>query len=238
MKNLVFLTGAGISKASGIPTFRDSKDGLWHNFNIEDVSSIEGWKKNPQLVMDFYNARRRDMTKVEPNEAHYMVAELEHEYNVTIITQNVDDLHERAGSTHILHMHGELNRVREVIPDHKRFDILPRVYTWEGDLTLEDKSPNGYPLRPDVVWFNENVKYYEECLHAVENADILCVVGTSLQVYPASTFMLKAKPECKIFYIDPNAITNASTPLVNYNVELINKNAIDGLKEMIERLHD
>lgn len=203
---LVFMTGAGVSRESGIHTFRDSKDGLWNNYKIEEVSSIEGWNKDPALVLEFYNARRREMVAAQPNEAHKLIAALEEFYDVTVITQNIDDLHERAGSTNVIHLHGEINRVREDMAEGWDFDRLPRIYTWEGDMTLEDRSPNGYALRPDVVWFGEGVKRITEAFQAVSNANGYIVVGTSLLVSPANTLHTNLRADAIRAQIDPEML--------------------------------
>ena len=177
-KHIVVLTGAGISAESGLKTFRDS-DGLWNGYRIEDVATPEAFEANPSMVLDFYNMRRRDAAAAQPNEAHLHVAALENKYRVSVITQNVDDLHERAGSTQILHLHGQLNKMRSV----RRPD---RIYPIEGDITLEDRDPFGDPLRPHIVWFGEAVPAIEEAAALAEQADAFVIIGTSLQVYPAA----------------------------------------------------
>ncbi|GAA7359989.1 NAD-dependent deacylase [Helicobacter pylori] len=179
MKNLVILSGAGISAESGIKTFRDA-DGLWEGHDIMEVASPYGWKKNPQKVLDFYNQRRRQLFEVYPNKAHKALAQLEKHYQVNIITQNVDDLHERAGSSCVLHLHGELLSVRsEKDPD--------LVYRWEKDLNLGDLAKDKSQLRPDIVWFGEAVPLLEEAISLVKQAHLLIIIGTSLQVYPAAS---------------------------------------------------
>ncbi|GAA9423762.1 NAD-dependent deacylase [Helicobacter pylori] len=178
MKNLVILSGAGISAESGIKTFRDA-DGLWEGHDIMEVASPYGWKKNPQKVLDFYNQRRRQLFEVYPNKAHEILAELEKHYQVNIITQNVDDLHERAGSSRILHLHGELLSVcSEKDPN--------LVYRWEKDLHLGDLAHDDSQLRPDIVWFGEAVPLLEEAISLVKQVHLLIIIGTSLQVYPAA----------------------------------------------------
>ncbi len=177
MKNLVILSGAGISAESGIKTFRDA-DGLWEGHDIMEVASPYGWKKNPQKVLDFYNQRRRQLFEVYPNKAHKALAELEKHYQVNIITQNVDDLHEKAGSSRILHLHGELLSVRsEKDPN--------LVYRWEKDLNLGDLAKDKSQLRPDIVWFGEAVPLLKKAISLVKQAHLLIIIGTSLQVYPA-----------------------------------------------------
>ncbi|GAA6909688.1 NAD-dependent deacylase [Helicobacter pylori] len=184
MKNLVILSGAGISAESGIKTFRDA-DGLWEGHDIMEVASPYGWKKNPQKVLDFYNQRRRQLFEVYPNKAHKALAKLEKHYQVNIITQNVDDLHERAGSSCILHLHGELLSVRsEKDPN--------LVYRWEKDLNLGDLAKDKSQLRPDIVWFGEAVPLLKEAISLVKQAHLLIIIGTSLQVYPAASLYTHA----------------------------------------------
>ena len=207
MKNIVVLTGAGVSAESGVSTFRDS-DGLWENHKVEDVASIEGWYRNPQLVLDFYNARRAQLTEVRPNAAHRAIAELENEYKLTVITQNVDNLHERAGSTRIIHLHGELSKVRpenccnemDGFSEETVFDIGADA------INVGDLAPNGAQLRPHIVWFGEAVPKIAKAVDAVEQADILLIVGTSLQVYPAAGLYRYAKADTPIYIIDPKDV--------------------------------
>lgn len=194
-KKIVVLSGAGISAESGIKTFRDS-NGLWENHRVEDVASPEGFAKNPQLVLDFYNARRQ-LKEVEPNEAHKILAELEKDFDIEIITQNVDDLHERAGSTKVLHLHGELRKARPV-------NSLTKIIPWEKDLNLGALDENGNQLRPHIVWFGEMVPEMDNALEVASNADIFLVIGTSMQVYPAAGLIHEIPENCEIFVIDPN----------------------------------
>lgn len=206
-KKLVVLTGAGVSAESGITTFRDS-NGLWENFKVEDVASIEGWYNDPSLVLDFYNARRAQLATVKPNAAHIAIAELEKEYDVTVVTQNVDNLHERAGSTRIIHLHGELTKVRpentynemDGFSEESVFDIGTDY------INIGDLAPNGTQLRPHIVWFGEAVPKINIAIDAVEAADILLIVGTSLQVYPAAGLYAYAKNETPIYIIDPKDV--------------------------------
>lgn len=206
-RKITFLTGAGVSAESGISTFRDS-DGLWENHNVEDVASIEGWYRNPSLVLDFYNARRRQLKDVRPNPAHYAIASLEDEYEVTVVTQNVDNLHERAGSTKVIHLHGELTKVRpencccdrDGYSEETVFDIGAE------DIHLGDLAPNGAQLRPHIVWFGEAVPKIDSAIDAVEAADILLIVGTSLQVYPAAGLYRYARMSVPIYIIDPKDV--------------------------------
>lgn len=194
-KRLVVLTGAGISAESGIKTFRDS-DGLWENHRIEDVATPEGWQRNPELVLRFYNERRKNLLQVTPNAGHRALVDAERDFDVQIITQNVDDLHERAGSENVLHLHGELRKVRSV-----RYPDL--VYGWDNDLNIGDLCDRGSQLRPHIVWFGEDVPMIVPAAHLAESADIFIVVGTSLQVYPAAGLMGYADLLTPVYYIDP-----------------------------------
>ena len=206
-KKLVVLTGAGISAESGIKTFRDS-DGLWEGHNVLDVATPEGWHKNPALVLDFYNQRRKQLKEVTPNAAHYILAELELDFDVQIITQNVDDLHERAGSTNVLHLHGELLKVRSTVNPNYILD-------WTEDLNFGDFDKNKQQLRPHIVWFGEEVPALEEAVELTEIADYFAVIGTSLQVYPAAGLIDFTRATTPVFYIDPKPITipNLRNPL-------------------------
>jgi NAD-dependent deacetylase len=196
-KKLVILSGAGISQESGLKTFRDM-DGLWENYAVEDVASIDGWYRNPELVMDFYNQRRKQLFEVEPNSAHFGIADLEKWFDVSVVTQNVDDLHERAGSSLVLHLHGELRKVRSSIDPEL-------IYTLDGwELKMGDKCEKGSQLRPNIVWFGESVPAIYDAIPIVENADIVVVVGTSLAVYPAAGLVHYAKPNAPVFVVDPN----------------------------------
>ncbi len=196
-KKLVVLSGAGMSQESGLKTFRDM-DGLWENYKVEDVASIDGWHRNPKLVMEFYNQRRKQLLDAKPNAGHYGIAELEKWFDVNVITQNVDDLHERAGSSRVLHLHGELRKVRSSID-------ASLVYTLDGwELKMGDKCEKGSQLRPNIVWFGEAVPAFYDAIPLVENADIFVVIGTSLAVYPAAGLVNYAKPGAPVFVIDPN----------------------------------
>ena len=207
MKKITVLTGAGVSAESGVSTFRDS-DGLWENHKVEDVASIEGWYRNPQLVLDFYNARRAQLFQVRPNSAHLAIAELEKEYKVTVVTQNVDNLHERAGSTKIIHLHGELTKVRpeNCCNDRDGYSEVTVFDIGADEINLGDMAPNGAQLRPHIVWFGEAVPKLEAAIEAVEAADILLIVGTSLQVYPAAGLYRYAKMGTPIYIIDPKDV--------------------------------
>ena len=207
MKNIAVLTGAGVSAESGISTFRDS-DGLWENHKVEDVASIEGWYRNPSLVLDFYNARRAQLPMVRPNAAHLAIAELEKEYKVTVITQNVDNLHERAGSTKIIHLHGELTKVRpeNCYNDRDGYSEETVFDIGADEIHIGDLAPNGSQLRPHIVWFGEAVPKIEQAIDAVEAADTIIIVGTSLQVYPAAGLYRYAKSGTPIYIIDPKDV--------------------------------
>lgn len=199
-RKLVVLTGAGISAESGIKTFRDS-DGLWENYRIEDVATPEAWAKNPELVLTFYNQRRAQLFSVQPNQGHFELAALEKDFDVEIITQNVDDLHERAGSTKVTHLHGELRKARSTFNEKM-------VYPWDKDLNPGDLCENGHQLRPHIVWFGEAVPMLEKAARLAETADIFMVVGTSLQVYPAAGLMQYAPEDIPYYYVDPNPRIN------------------------------
>ena len=225
MKKLVILTGAGISAESGIKTFRDA-DGLWEGHNVMDVASPEGWHRNKALVLDFYNQRRRQLLEVKPNYGHIVLAELENDFDVHIITQNVDNLHEIAGSTKVLHLHGELLKVRST----KNEDY---IIDWQNDLVLGDVDSKGNQLRPHIVWFGEMVPALDEAITITEQADYVVVIGTSLQVYPAASLIHYANPNVPVFYIDPrpSSINNLHNPL-----EVIPMNATEGVPILREKL--
>ncbi len=196
-KKLVILSGAGISAESGIQTFRDT-DGLWEGHNVNDVATYEGWIKNTTLVLDFYNQRRKQLHEVIPNLGHKIIATLENDFEVQIITQNVDNLHEKAGSTNVLHLHGELLKVRS--DSNSKIQILD----WHTDLNLGDLDALSIQLRPHIVWFGEQVPALEKAISIVSEADFLIIIGTSLQVYPAASLMNFAPENIPVFYIDPN----------------------------------
>lgn len=228
-KKLVVLTGAGVSAESGVATFRDS-NGLWENFKVEDVASIEGWYRNPEVVLDFYNARRAQLATVKPNAAHYAIAQLEKDWEVTVVTQNVDNLHERAGSTKIIHLHGELTKVRPVncydendnYSEEKVFDI------GYEPVAIGDLAPNGAQLRPHIVWFGEAVPYINAAIDVVMDADVLLIVGTSLQVYPAAGLYAFANAETPIYIIDP-----ADVPLRDGRIKHIKDVATSGMETFV-----
>jgi NAD-dependent deacetylase len=198
-KKFVVLTGAGISAESGIATFRDA-GGLWEGHDVMQVASPQGWKNDKALVLDFYNNRRRQLQEVQPNAAHYAIAQLQKHFDVYIITQNVDDLHERAGSKQVLHLHGELLKVRSTLNPK---DVMP----WKTDLNIGDKCQKGAQLRPDIVWFGEDVPLISDAIDICQEADIFAIVGTSMQVYPAAGLVDYIRDDVQKYYIDPNPQT-------------------------------
>lgn len=225
MKKIVALTGAGVSAESGISTFRDA-DGLWEGHDIMEVASPEGWRKNPVLVLDFYNKRRQQLMKVEPNEAHLKLAELQDHFDITIVTQNVDDLHERAGSKHIIHLHGELLKAQSSW-DEKL------VYEWKEDIKMGDLCEKNSQLRPHIVWFGEAVPMIEPAIDKVAEADIVMIIGTSMQVYPAAGLINYTKSGTPIYFIDPRPnMRENEIP----NLKIIAKNACAGVPMAISHL--
>lgn len=223
-KKLVVLTGAGISAESGLRTFRDS-DGLWEGYNVEDVATPRAWRKDPQLVLDFYNERRRNVLEAKPNAAHYGLAELEEHFAVTIITQNIDDLHERGGSTNIMHLHGEIFKMRS----EKNPGIILPV---KGDMKLGDKASDGAQLRPAIVWFEEAVPMIEEAIPVVQEADIFVVVGTSLAVYPAAGLLHYVAAATPKYIIDKKIPSTSPMP----NLACIEKPATEGITDLLKLL--
>ncbi len=219
-KHIVVLTGAGISAESGLKTFRDS-DGLWNGYNVYDVATPGAWKKNPEMVLEFYNARRREVAAAEPNVAHIALAELEKDFDVTIVTQNIDDLHERGGSTKIIHLHGEIFKMRSEADERL-------VYEIRSDIKLGDKATDGKQLRPFIVWFEEPVPMIERAVALLYDCDYFVVVGTSLQVYPAASLLQYAPPFLPKFIIDKKIpeVEKSST------LTLIEKPATEGVKEL------
>ena len=225
-KRLVILTGAGMSAESGISTFRDS-DGLWEKHRVEDVATPEGFAANPQLVLDFYNERRQELLNTQPNAGHIGLAELERDFDVRIITQNVDNLHERAGSSHVIHLHGELMKACPVNDLNTAYDISPE----HPDLHIGDKDPHGVQLRPFIVWFGEPVPMIEPAIQEVEACDIFVVIGTSLNVYPAAGLLNYVRRGQPIFLIDPKVVNTYRT-----DIHFIRKGASEGVKELKELL--
>lgn len=230
MKNVVILSGAGMSAESGFSTFRDA-GGLWEQYPVEQVATPEGYARNPKLVLDFYNQRRKQLLTAKPNCGHLLLAEMEKDYNITIVTQNVDNLHEKAGSTHVIHLHGELTKVcssREPNNPHYIKELKPEEY----EVKLGDKADDGSQLRPFIVWFGEAVPEIETAIRFVEKADIFVVIGTSLAVYPAAGLLNYVSCDVPIYLIDPN-------PVVSYrDVHFIQKGASEGVAELREILSE
>lgn len=225
MKKLVVLTGAGMSAESGINTFRDA-DGLWEGHNVMDVASPEGWFRDQDLVLDFYNQRRKQLLEVEPNYGHELLAQLQATHQVKIVTQNVDDLHERAGSKNVLHLHGELRKVRSTINEEL-------VYSWEDDLNKGDLCELNSQLRPHIVWFGEAVPMLERAIEITAEADMLLIIGTSMQVYPAASLINYIKSQVPIFFIDPRPAINSSG---FENLTIIPEKATIGMEKFMKLL--
>jgi len=225
MKRIVVLTGAGISAESGIKTFRDA-DGLWEGHDIMEVASPIGWENNPKLVLDFYNKRRAQLLEVKPNEAHQILAELQSDFDIRIITQNVDDLHERAGSKNVMHLHGELLKVRSIKDSEE-------IHHWTIDLNLGDLDKNGVQLRPHIVWFGEDVPMIEHAIDVIETADLLLIIGTSLQVYPAAGLMNYINQNVPVYYIDPKPATIYDLP---NELKVLPLTVVEGMKIVKEEL--
>lgn len=224
---LVVSTGAGISAESGIKTFRDA-DGLWENYPVMQVASADGFRADPELVHRFYNERRKQLIQALPNDAHRALVELEKDYDVYIITQNVDDLHERAGSANVLHLHGELMKIRSVVDP----DYVERLDIEHLETTPATRGKNGHPMRPHIVFFQEPVPNIEKAVELVEKADIFVVIGTSLVVYPAAGLLHYVRHGVPIYYIDPNPANTAGIP----NVTVIKATATEGMKTLIKEL--
>lgn len=229
MKKIVVLTGAGISAESGIKTFRDA-DGLWEGHDVLEVASPEGFNKNPALVLDFYNKRRKQLLAVLPNEAHYSLSKLESKFDTTIITQNIDDLHERGGSTNVIHLHGELLKVRST----KISRIgAPVILDWKKDLKIGNKCINGHQLRPHIVWFGEEVPLLQKAIEITQQADIVIIIGTSMQVYPAASLVNFAKAQIPIYFIDPKPNVKSN----DYdNLTIIQDTAVQGVPLLVTNL--
>ncbi len=224
-KNIVVLSGAGMSADSGLKTFRDA-GGLWEGHDVMEVASPQGFRANPELVLEFYNERRRQLLLAKPNEGHKALANLENHYKVTIITQNVDDLHERAGSRDVLHLHGELFKVRSTAPPYT-------VLEWKKDLNLGNLCEQGYQLRPHIVWFGEEVPLLPQAASLTSLADILIIIGTSLQVYPAASLMHYARRGTTVYFIDPKPAIDHSS---DFNLKIISKRASEGVPELVNTL--
>ena len=225
MKHIVVLTGAGMSAESGIKTFRDA-DGLWEGHDVMEVATPEGFKRNPELVLNFYNARRKQLNEVEPNQAHKDLARLENNYKVSIITQNVDDLHERAGSSNVIHLHGELRKIRSTKNEND-------IKVWTEDINLGDTCEKGHQLRPHIVWFGEAVPMIDKAVEICQQADILVIIGTSMQVYPAAGLLDFAPTQTPIYYIDPKPAMDK-----NGKVHIIAESATEGVKTLLHLLEN
>lgn len=225
MKKLVVLTGAGVSAESGIQTFRDG-DGLWNKYRFEDLASPQAWARDQKLVLDFYNWRRKIVWEAEPNPAHKALVKLENKFDVQIITQNVDDLHERAGSKNVLHLHGEIRKARSTIDP----DLVYEMDHWE--LKQGDTCEKGSQLRPHIVWFGEAVPIIEPAMHIASEADIFVVIGTSMVVYPAASLIVYVKPDNPKFYVDPKAFAVSGIA----NLEVIKDSAGKGIPALVEKL--
>lgn len=223
-------SGAGMSAESGISTFRDS-NGLWENYDIQQVATPEAWERNPALVQRFYNERRKNILEAQPNEAHQYIAKLQDYYDVQVITQNIDDLHERAGSQNVLHLHGNIRLAKSSGPDAQYTTQFYEVNGWKLDLE-QDFCPNGYPLRPHVVWFGEAVPAYEEAIRLVQSADIFIVIGSTLSVYPVAALVHEIPHYSKAYYIDPQADHSRVPP----QYKLLNMTATEGMHELFNQL--
>lgn len=226
MKNLVILTGAGMSAESGISTFRDA-GGLWDQYPVEQVATPEGYSANPGLVIDFYNQRRKQLLTVEPNRGHELVAEMEKYFNVTVITQNIDNLHERAGSHHVIHLHGELTKVTSSWhPNNPKY--IKELQPEEFEVKIGDLAADGSQLRPFIVWFGESVPMIEKAIDYAEKADIFLIIGTSLNVYPAAGLLNYIPYEVPVYLIDPKEVPIPS----GRKVHVIQKGASEGMEEL------
>ena len=225
MKRLVVLTGAGMSAESGINTFRDS-GGLWEGHDVMEVASPEGWFNNQELVLDFYNQRRKQLFEVEPNQGHQLLSSLQDEFDVQSITQNVDDLHERAGSTNVLHLHGELRKVRSSVDE-------TLIYDWDNDLNTGDYCELNSQLRPHIVWFGEAVPMLDKAIELTQTANVLLIIGTSMQVYPAASLINYINPNTPIYFIDPKPAILASS---YSNLTIIQEKAANGMKQFVKAM--
>lgn len=230
MTKLVVFSGAGMSAESGISTFRDS-NGLWENYDIQQVATPEAWERNPALVQRFYNERRKNILEAQPNEAHQYIAKLQDHYDVQVITQNIDDLHERAGNQNVLHLHGNIRLAKSSGPDAQYTTQFYEVNGWKLDLE-QDFCPDGYPLRPHVVWFGEAVPAYEEAIRLVQSADIFIVIGSTLSVYPVAALVHEIPHYTKAYYIDPQADHSRVPP----QYKLLNMTATEGMHELFNQL--
>lgn len=227
MKKIVVLTGAGVSAESGIKTFRDA-GGLWEGHDVAQVATPEGWRANMPLVLDFYNQRRRQLLTVDPNPGHHALVRLEETYEVVIVTQNIDDLHERAGSSRVIHLHGELLKARSSVDE-------TLIYPWRKDIVMGDLCDRGSQLRPHVVWFGEAVPAMELAAMQIVDADTILIVGTSMQVYPAAGLVHYAPPHTDIYYVDPRPYINHELSRA-LKLEIIRDNAGSGVPKLVEKL--
>lgn len=232
MKKIVFLTGAGMSVESGLSTFRGA-GGMWDEYPVEKVASIDGYIENPALVLEFYNKRRKELLSVKPNDGHKLIAALEESYEVVVVTQNVDDLHERAGSTNVIHLHGELMKATSSRQPNNLTQV--RTLTEENlEINIGDKADDGSQLRPYIVWFGEAVPMMDDAIAALRNADIFIIIGTSLNVYPAAGLLNYAPARIPIYLIDPNEVNVSSSP----RLTIIRKGASEGMREVTELIKD
>ncbi|WP_108422957.1 SIR2 family NAD-dependent protein deacylase [Flagellimonas amoyensis] len=222
---VVVLTGAGMSAESGLSTFRDA-NGLWEGHDVMEVASPQGFARNPELVLEFYNQRRRQLLQVSPNQGHLALAQLENRFDVSIVTQNVDNLHEQAGSSHVVHLHGELFKVRSTKDEN-------HVLEWKEDLVLGDLDPHGHQLRPHIVWFGEMVPLLQTAAEITQQADVLIIIGTSMQVYPAASLIHYADGQTPIYFVDPKPTVRASD---FGNLTIIPKTAVEGVPPLVEEL--
>lgn len=234
-KKLAVFTGAGISKESGIPTFRDKIDGLWYNYKVEDVATIEGWKKDRSKVLEFHNLIRKQIKDVEPNDAHKLLKKLEDTYEVTVITQNIDNIHEKAGSSNILHLHGELTKARSCLYNHKTSSFDEIIDIGYDDINIGDKClKTGSQLRPHTVLFGEYPYNVNEAYKAIKDCDILIIIGTSLEIGYTLTLLREAKPTTEIYFIDPQPVKYLDS--YGFIVNYIEKKATEGMRELYEKL--
>ncbi|TAI49131.1 SIR2 family NAD-dependent protein deacylase [Flagellimonas allohymeniacidonis] len=224
-QKIVVLTGAGMSAESGLKTFRDS-NGLWEGYDVMEVASPQGFARNPELVLEFYNQRRRQLLEVSPNAGHNALVQLEAHYDVSVVTQNVDNLHEQAGSSHVVHLHGELLKVRSTINENYVLD-------WKQDLVLGDLDEQGHQLRPHIVWFGEMVPMLQTAAYITQQADILIIIGTSMQVYPAASLIHYVNTGTPIYFVDPKPSVN---PMDFQNLTIISSTAAEGVPSLVSEL--
>jgi NAD-dependent deacetylase len=237
-KKIVVFSGAGLDRESGILTFRDCKDGLWNNFKIDEVATPEGWSKDRSKVLEFYNQRRRELPNVEPNEAHKLLVELEKDFEVTHVTQNVSDLLQRAGASKVYNLHGELTKARTSFAmNNPRLVMSQPVIDIEyKDINVGDVDEDGVQLRPHIVWFGEYPFHIDRSYQAFTNADIIIIIGTSLQISYTLSFFYAVDPKAKVFFIDPSPVNYLDSH--DFKLEYIKKSAVEGLKEVIEKINE